>query len=102
VPEPDNSSIYIVDGFDKMLRLHRHRPGAVTRLSGHLYGRTAGSISSLSMVIRSAAITSILDGTEHITKTGLDAVPLDHAAATAGVVVRKGRVTKAPVTSGVA
>jgi hypothetical protein len=92
----------LVDGFDKMLRLHRHRPGAVTRLSGHLYGRTAGSISSLSMVIRSAAITSILDGTEHITKTGLDAVPLDHAAATAGVVVRKGRVTKAPVTSGVA
>jgi hypothetical protein len=54
------------------------------------------------MVIRSAAITSILDGTEHITKTGLDAVPLDHAAATAGVVVRKGRVSKAPVTSGVA
>jgi hypothetical protein len=92
----------LVDGFDKMLRLHRHRPGAVTRLSGHLYGRTAGSISSLSMVIRSAAITAILDGTEHITKTGLDAVPLDHAAATAGVVVRRGQVTKAPVTSGVA
>lgn len=91
----------LVDGFDTMLRLHRHRPGAVTRLSGHLYGRTAGSISSLSMVIRSAAITAIMDGTENITKTGLDAVPLDHAAATAGVTVRKGRVVRTPVASGV-
>jgi hypothetical protein len=91
----------LVDGFDTMLRLHRHRPGSVTRLAGHLYGRAAGSISSLSMVIRSAAITAIMDGTENITKTGLDAVPLDHAAATAGVTVRKGRIVRTPVASGV-
>lgn len=92
----------LVDGFDQLLRLHRHRPGTVTRLAGHLYGLTAGSISSLSMVIRSAAITAILDGTEHITKTALDAVPLDHAAATAGAQARKGRASKAPATSGAA
>lgn len=92
----------LVDGFDQLLRLRRHRPGAVTRLAGHFYGRTAGSISSLSMVVRSAAITAILDGTEHITKTALDAVPLDHAAATAGAQIRKGRTFKAPVASGAA
>jgi len=92
----------LVDGFDKLLRLHRHRPGAVTRLAGHLYGRTAGSISSLSMVVRSAAITAILDGTEHITKTGLDAVPLDHAAATTAAQSRKDRPAKAPAAGGAA
>ena len=92
----------LVDGFDTMLRLRNQHTGAVTRLAAHLYGKTAGSISSLSMMIRSAAITAILDGTERITKTALDAVPLDHAAATAGVVVRKGRATRAAVGSGAA
>jgi len=90
----------LVDGFDTMLRLRDQKPGALTRLATHLYGRTAGSISTLSMVIRSAAITAILDGTERITKTGLDAVPLDHAAATAGVTVRNGRVIKTAAVAG--
>ena len=92
----------LVDGFDTMLRLRNQHTGAVTRLAAHLYGKTAGSISSLSMMIRSAAITAILDGTERITKAALDAVPLDHAAATAGVVVRKGRATRVAVGSGAA
>jgi hypothetical protein len=83
-----------------MLRLREQKPGALTRLAGHLYGRAAGSISTLSMMIRSAAITAILDGTEHITKTGLDAVPLDHAAATAGVIIRKGRIIKSAAAVG--
>jgi hypothetical protein len=83
-----------------MLRLHHQKPGALTRLASHLYAKTAGSISTLSMVIRSAAITAILDGTERLTRACLDAVPLDHAAATAGVTVRKGRVTKAAVLAG--
>jgi len=90
----------LVDGFDGMLRLHHQKPGALTRLASHLYAKTAGSISTLSMVIRSAAITAILDGTERLTRACLDAVPLDHAAATAGVTVRKGRVTKAAVLAG--
>lgn len=92
----------LVDGFDQMLRLHRQKPGALTCLAPHLYGKAAGSISSLSMMIRSAAITAIIDGTEHITKAALDAVPLDHAASTAGVTVRKGRLTRSVVGNGAA
>jgi hypothetical protein len=37
-------------------------------------------IGSLSHLIRAAAITAILDGTEAITRDILDGVPLDHAA----------------------
>ncbi len=79
----------LVDGFEQMLRLREQEPGALTRLSPHLYAQTAGSISALSMMIRSAAITAILDGTEHITQADLDAIPLDHAAATARTTAKK-------------
>ena len=72
----------LVTGFDSMLRLHHHQPGTLTRLAPYLHARTAGSISSLSMLIRFAAVTAIGDGTERITKTSLHDVPLDHAAAT--------------------
>ncbi len=92
----------LVDGFDQMLRLHHQKPAALTRLSRHLYGKAAGSISSLSMMIRSAAITAILDGTERITKAGLDAVPLDHAAATADIAVSKGKVGRSKTHAGAA
>jgi len=51
-------------------------------------------------MIRSAAITVLLDGTEHITKAALDAVPLDHAAATAGVIIRKRRIIKTAAAAG--
>ena len=37
-------------------------------------------IGSLSHLIRAAAISAILDGTETITRTLLDTIPLDHAA----------------------
>lgn len=90
----------LVDGFDKMLRLRRHEPGTLTRLAAHLYGRAGGSISSLSMMIRSAAITAILDGTEDITKQSLDAVALDHAATTSAVAV--GRKKHPAVNDGAA
>lgn len=92
----------LVDGFDQMLRLHQQKPGALTRLSPHLYGKAAGPISSLSMTIRSAAITSTLDGTEHITKASLDTVSLDHAAATAGIAVGKGKVGRSKTHAGAA
>ena len=39
-------------------------------------------IGSLSHLIRGAAIEAILDGSEKITRTLLDAVDLDHAAQT--------------------
>jgi len=73
----------LVTGFDAMLQLGHHKPGALTRLAPYLYARTPGSISSLSMLIRSAAVAVIMDGTELITKASLDDVPLDHAAITA-------------------
>lgn len=92
----------LVDGFDKMLRLRRHEPGTLTRLAAHLYGRAGGSISSLSMMIRSAAITAILDGTEDITKQSLDAVALDHAATTSAVAVNGGRKKHPAVNDGAA
>jgi hypothetical protein len=82
----------LVVGFDSMLRLDHHKPGRLSRLAPYLYGRTAGSISSLSMLIRSVAVTVIMDGTEKITKANLDDVPLDHAAATA-TTTRRGRRT---------
>ena len=40
-------------------------------------------IGSLSHLIRAAAISAILDGSEHITRALLDTVPLDYAAESA-------------------
>ena len=37
-------------------------------------------IGSLSHLVRAAALTAILDGTEEITRTLLDGIPVDHAA----------------------
>lgn len=88
----------LVSGFDSMLRLHHHKPGALIRLAPYLYSRTAGSISSLSMLIRSAAVAVIMDGTEQITKANLDDVPLDHAAATSTPPPRRARRTTAAAT----
>ncbi len=88
----------LVSGFDSMLRLHHHKPGALIRLAPYLYNRTAGSISSLSMLIRSAAVAVIMDRTEQITKTNLDDVPLDHAAATSTPPPRRARRTTVPAT----
>ncbi|WP_404871091.1 TniB family NTP-binding protein (plasmid) [Kitasatospora griseola] len=64
------------------LDLQRHRPGTLPRHAAYLHQRTAGRIGSLTRLIREAAQTAILDGTERITKTGLDAVRLDHQAET--------------------
>ncbi len=89
----------LVTGFDAMLQLHHHKAGALIRLAPYLYTRTAGSISSLSMLIRSAAVAVILDGTEQITKASLDEVPLDHAAATSTPPRRRQRKTDPAATA---
>jgi Bacterial TniB protein len=62
------------------LRLRAHRPGTFARLDRYLYERSGGMIGSLLHLIRAAAINAILNHTEGITKTSLDAVVLDHAA----------------------
>ncbi len=46
----------------------------------HLHYRTGGSISSLSHLIRQAAIMAILTGTEKIDRALLNEISIDHAA----------------------
>jgi len=65
---------------DAALRLHRHRPGTLPKLSKYLHQRTGGMIGSLSHLVRAAALTAVMDGTEQITRTLLDGIPVDHAA----------------------
>lgn len=70
----------LVSTMEASLRLHQHRPGALTGLDEYLFARTSGMIGSLSQLVRGAVILAIQDGTEQITKTLLDLVPVDHAA----------------------
>jgi hypothetical protein len=70
----------LVDGFERALRLHTHKPGSLLPLADYLYGRTGGYIVSLSHLIREAAIMAILSSTERIDEALLDSVELDHAA----------------------
>ena len=70
----------LVEGFERALRLHAHKPGTLLPLADYLYGRTGGYIVSLSHLIREAAVMAILSGTERIDETLLNTVELDHAA----------------------
>ena len=70
----------LVATLDGALRLHHQPAGALTALDRYLHNRTGGSIGSLSHLIRAAAITAILDGSERITKPLLQGIPVDHAA----------------------
>jgi AAA domain len=65
---------------DAALRLHRHRPGTLPQLGKYLHQRTGGMIGSLSHLVRAAALTAVMDGTEEITRELLDGIPVDHAA----------------------
>jgi hypothetical protein len=70
----------LIAALEDSLRLHRHRPGTLTKLDRYLHQRTHGMIGSLLWLIRSAAINAVLDGTEKITKKSLDAVEADITA----------------------
>jgi Bacterial TniB protein len=70
----------LVATMEAALRLHRHQPGSLASMDRYLHKRTGGMIGSLSHLIRAAAITAIVDGTETITRDLLDGIPLDHAA----------------------
>ncbi|WP_232246700.1 TniB family NTP-binding protein [Kitasatospora mediocidica] len=72
----------LVADLENALDLTRHRPGTLPRHAAYLHQRTAGRIGSLTRLIREAAQTAVLDGTERITKTALDQVRLDHQAET--------------------
>jgi hypothetical protein len=70
----------LIAALEDSLRLHRHRPGTLTRLDGYLHQRTRGMIGSLLWLIRSAAIAAVIDGTEKITRKSLDQVEADLAS----------------------
>jgi hypothetical protein len=69
-----------VAAMENALDPDHHRPGSLARLAPYLHQRTAGRIGSLSRLLRRAAITAILDGTEKITRPALDTITLDHLA----------------------
>jgi hypothetical protein len=70
----------LVATMEASLRLYRHQPGALAGMDKYLHKRTGGMIGGLSHLIRAAAITAILDGSEEITRDLLDGIALDHAA----------------------
>lgn len=74
----------LVATMESTLRLHRHKTGSLVALDEYLYRRSGGMIGSLSHLVRGAAILAIEDGTEQITRTLLDIVPVDHAAERSG------------------
>ncbi|MFC9753747.1 hypothetical protein [Streptomyces sp. NPDC056921] len=71
----------LIAGVEAALDLRAHRAGTLSRHAAYLHQRTAG-IGSQTQLIRQAAITAILDGTERITKASLDQVRLGHLAET--------------------
>ncbi|OKJ17720.1 ATP/GTP-binding protein [Streptomyces sp. CB00316] len=74
----------LVATMEETLLLHDHPPVSLVKLDRYLHKRTDGMIGALSHAIRGAAIDAILNGTERVTKAGLDAIPLDHAAEAPG------------------
>ncbi|MCX4734514.1 TniB family NTP-binding protein [Streptomyces sp. NBC_01363] len=72
----------LIAGVETALDLRAHRAGTLPRHTAYLHQRTAGRIGSLTQLIRQAAITSILDGSERITKQSLEQVRIDHLAET--------------------
>jgi Bacterial TniB protein len=70
----------LVATLETALRLHRHELGTLAGMGRYLHQRTGGMIGSLSHLIRAAALTAVLDGTEAITRGLLDKISVDHAA----------------------
>lgn len=62
---------------ENALRLHNHPPGSLLAHATYLHQRTGGLISSLSHIIRVAAICAVDDGSEHLTRDLLDLIVVD-------------------------
>lgn len=67
----------LVSDMEQALRLERHPVGGLARHAEYLHQRTAGAMGSLSHLVREAALTAILDGSERITKQLLQSIQLD-------------------------
>ncbi|MEU3420214.1 ATP-binding protein [Streptomyces murinus] len=82
-PFPYNSEWRgLVATMENTLNLRRHKPNTLTRLDRYLHDRTGGMVGALSHQVQGSAVDAILDGSEKITKAGLEVVPLDVAAET--------------------
>jgi Bacterial TniB protein len=70
----------LIAALEGILRLYRHKDGALVALADYLHRRTRGLIGSLLWLIRDAACQAIIDGTERITRKTLDAIAVDMTA----------------------
>ena len=74
----------LVATLESTLRLHEHPPGVLASQTQYLHHRTGGSISSLSHLIRQAAIVAIHHPEGKIDRDVLDSILIDHAAESLG------------------
>lgn len=70
----------LVATLEGALRLYEHRSDTLVANAKYLHQRTGGSISSLSQLVRTAALTAIISGEETITRRLMDETMIDHAA----------------------
>lgn len=70
----------LVARLEHSLCLHHHRDGTLLGQAAYLHDRSAGMIGSLTHLIRAAASQAIHDGSERITKSLLEGIPVDTAA----------------------
>jgi len=70
----------LIAAIEGALRLYRHNDGSLVTLADYLHRRTRGVIGSLLWLIRDASCQAILDGTEKITRKGLDQITVDMTA----------------------
>jgi hypothetical protein len=70
----------LIATLEDSLRLHAHRTGSLLEMASYLHDRSNGMIGSLLRLIRLAAIGAVLDGSEAITRSSLESIPLDIAS----------------------
>ncbi|MBY8844582.1 ATP-binding protein [Streptomyces sp. SP2-10] len=81
----------LLSAMEEALRLARHRPGTLVRHADYIHLLTGGVMSSLSLLIREAAIRSVLDESFALTKKQLSQVVLDVQATNAARATRRQR-----------
>ncbi|MFJ2607956.1 AAA family ATPase [Streptomyces sp. NPDC087425] len=73
----------LLNRMERALRLTRHRPGTLARHADYIHLRTGGVMASLSLLVREAAIRSVVDDSHAVTKRLLSQVVLDVQATNA-------------------
>jgi hypothetical protein len=89
---------HVIDQFERSLMLYNQKSGSLVKLAKYLFDRTGGVMTSLSSLIREAAVDAINDGTEAVTRDHLDDVLLDYAAEENAVQARQRAAATARAT----